>query len=176
MNLRIKQITEHSAELSQIETLDRCAFPANERRPLAPLLQDKTGHSRVLAFYDGALFCGYASLIICGDIAHIIYFAVENHLRGKGYGSAALAAMCTQEKGKRVIVDIEVPDEQKSNHGQRLKRRQFYLRNGFTENQIQYDWRGETYEILSHGGRISAEEFEGFLRQISAAAKALAIY
>ncbi|HCL02060.1 MAG TPA: N-acetyltransferase [Lachnoclostridium phytofermentans] len=176
MNLRIKIVTEQSKELPQIEKLYRAAFPDNERRPLAPLLQDDTGHGEVLAFYDGTCFCGFACFLTCGDISHIIYFAIEDFLRGKGYGTEALSAMFKLKKGKRIIVDIEVEDEHEVNNTQRQKRKQFYLRNGFCETEVKYRWRQESYEILSLGGIVSADEFRDFWEQIYSDSDALSIY
>lgn len=175
-NLSIKPIKEHSKELFRIEKLYQSAFPDKERRPLEPLLCDDTGHGEVIAFYDGSVFCGFACLLNCEDISHIIYFAIEDTLRGKGYGTAAISAMAEIKKGKRILVDIEAENEQEPNNAQRHKRKQFYLRNGFCETEVNYRWRKESYEILSHGGRVSTEEFWDFWEQINLDSDALSIY
>lgn len=176
LNLKIQTVLELSKELPQIEKLYCSAFPDNERRSLTPLLQDNTGHGEVLAFYDGSRFCGFACLLTCGDFSHIIYFAIEDTIRGNGYGTAALLAICKLKKGKRIIVDIEVEDEHELNNEQRHKRKQFYLHNGFCETKVKYNWRQEFYEILSYGGEMSEEEFVNFWKRIYADSEALLIY
>ncbi len=45
----------------------------------------------MLGFFDGEVFCGFASLLTYGDLTQILYFAIEDSLRGKGYGLQALA-------------------------------------------------------------------------------------
>ena len=176
MKLTIKHVTESSPLLSKIEALYKSAFPANERRPLMPLLRDRTGHGETVAFFDGDLFCGFACLLTDKDISHIIYFAVEDTLRGKGYGSAALSTMAQWKKDKRIIVDIEMEDAGKENNIQRRRRKQFYINNGFSETEISYTWRNETYEILSAGGNVSNNEFERFWEQICYDDSSLEIY
>lgn len=165
--LSIKHITEKSKELVQIESLYQRAFPDNEKRPLSPLLQDLSESSEVIAFYDNNLFCGFACLLTYRDITHIIYFAIEDTLRGKGYGSAALKAVSDMKKGKRIIVDIEVKKENAFNNEQRIKRKYFYLHNGYTESGVKYNWRHESYEILVRGGTLSKKDFQDFWENIS---------
>jgi len=165
--LSIKHITEHSKELVQIEELYQRSFPENERRPLAPLLQDTSGSSEVISFYDNTLFCGFACLLTQQNITHIIYFAIDDNLRGKGYGSAALTAMRELKPVNRIIVDIEMEEKYSLNNEQRKKRKTFYLRNGYIESGVEYGWRQESYEILVYGGTISKKEFHSFWKNVS---------
>ena len=60
------------------------------------------------------------------------------------------------------MVDIEIPDEQAENAGQRRMRKKFYLRAGYEETPVKYEWRHESYEILSFGGQVSEVEYDGF--------------
>lgn len=165
--LSIKHITEYAKELLQIEELYQRSFPENERRPLAPLLEDTSGSSEVIAFYDNTLFCGFACLLTQQDITHIIYFAIDDNLRGKGYGSAALTAMSEMKPANRIIVDIEMEEDHSLNNEQRKKRKIFYLRNGYTESEVKFSWRQESYEILVYGGTISKKEFNSFWKNVA---------
>ncbi|MDD3174181.1 MAG: GNAT family N-acetyltransferase [Herbinix sp.] len=171
-----KHITEQSKELTQIEILYQRSFPDNERRPLAPLLRDSSDNSEVIAFYDGTIFCGFACLLTYQDITHIIYFCIDDTLRGKGYGSEALAAMREMKSGNRIIVDIEIENEHALNNEQRIIRKKFYLRNGYIESDVKYRWRNESYEILVCGGIISKKEFHSFWKSIDLINNKLSIY
>lgn len=151
-----------SDDIPLIKTLYERAFPANERRPLGPLLDDTTGHSRVLSAHNEDGFCGFVSILEWSDIVHIIYFAVEETQRGHGLGSEILQAVHLENPHKRVIVDIEEPDEAVPNNAQRIKRKAFYLHNGYAETEIRYNWLGTDYVILSHGGGMTGEEFGQF--------------
>lgn len=165
--LSIKPITAQSKELVQIEELYRSAFPDHERKPLYPLLQDTSGCSEIISFYDKNLFCGFACLLNQRDLTHIIYFAIDDRLRKKGYGSAALTAMHDMKPFNRIIVDIEIENKQAANHEQRRRRKAFYLRNGYVESGVKYGWQSELYEILVLGGTISNKEFYTFWKNIS---------
>lgn len=173
--LYMKKIDENSEIREKIERLCRNAFPANERRPLAPLLSDRSGCGEAFAFFEEETFVGFACLLSVWDISHLIYFAVCDSLRGKGYGTAALSLLRDEKRGYRLIADIEEVREA-ANAVQRRRRRDFYLRAGYTESEVVYDWRGERYRILICGGTIDADEFEAFWREIERQNRVLAMY
>lgn len=176
MALSISSVNSNSKELSQIESLYNKAFPECERRPLKPLLEDKTGNSEVLSFFNDNIFCGFACLLNYEDISHIIYFAIDEKMRGKGFGTAALKLMCKIKNGYRVIVDIEAPVKSAENLDERLRRKDFYIRNVFCETDVKYTWRQESYEILSFNGNITENDFESFWDGIYSSSPALLIY
>lgn len=159
---RTETVTENFQDLPQLMDLYNRAFPENERRSLIPLLKDHSHHSDFIAFYDGDCFCGFACLLICKDIAHIIYFAIEDNLRNNGYGSRALQLMHKQYPNHRFIADLEAVVEGCSNYQQRLHRHQFYTKNGYHPTPVAYPWRGEDYTILAYNGTISNQEFIDF--------------
>ena len=174
--LTIKKVTDQSQELGLVQRLYERAFPFNERKPLGPLLRDKTGRSQVLSFFDGEVFCGFACLLNDEDITHIIYFAIDEDLRGKGYGSLALELTERQFPQNRFIVDIEADDPSAGNEFQRQKRRAFYLKNGYVPSEVRYRWQDENYEVLVRGGDFRKEEFTAFWKHIYEGNQALAGY
>lgn len=147
---------------SEIVDLYLQAFPENERTPLDMLLSDGEDGKDLLAFYNDNTFCGFAQLLTNWDLTHILYFAILEPLRGQGFGGKCLQTICQFKHGNRVIADIERPDVAAENIDQRQQRKQFYLRNGFKETQVRYNWHGEAYEILSAGGDVTTEEFHAF--------------
>ena len=50
-------------------------------------------------------------------------------------------------------------------------RKKFYLRAGYEETPVKYEWRQENYEILSFGGQISEAEYDGFWENLHAQAE-----
>lgn len=160
--LRMEAVRTGSPLLPQVLSLYERAFPENERRPLEPLLADRSGCSDFVAFMDGDDFCGFACLLTWRDITHLIYFAIEDHLRGRGYGTEALKLMLTLHPGHRYIADLEAPDPAARNFRQRESRRAFYMHAGYTPTKVHYSWLGEKYEILALGGKVSTWEFRHF--------------
>lgn len=159
--IRLERVTKQTPELNRIQSLYESAFPKNERKPLGLFLEEADCCAFV-AFYEGERYCGFAILLTWKDITHILYFAVENTLRDRGYGTDALKLLRTLRPDNRFIADIEVDDVHAPNHGQRQKRKQFYLRNGYRESGVTYEWQGEHYEILVSGGTVTLQENDDF--------------
>mgnify|MGYP004443132081 FL=1 len=160
--MRTEKVTEAHRDINKIKELYERAFPENERHPFEVICDDKKEHVEILAFYEEDLFCGFAVLLNCNKIAHIVYFSIEEELRNRGYGSKVLQCVHQAKKESRVIVDIERLTRNCSNAEQRMKRKQFYLRNGYEETEVRYRWHGDDYEILSYGGTVTDKEFEDF--------------
>lgn len=78
----------------------------------------------------------------------------------------ALELLHRSRSGKRVLVDIEVPDANSENAEQRILRKRFYLRAGYEETPVKYEWRHESYEILAFGGQITEAEYEQFWKDL----------
>jgi GNAT superfamily N-acetyltransferase len=133
---------------------------------LMNLVLDKTGHGEVIALFDEKIFCGFVSILMCNNIVHIIYFAIEEMLRNKGYGASTLLAIENMYPESRIIVDVEELNVKADNNQQRVRRKKFYLKNGFVSTSITYKWKNETYNILAYGGNITDKEFREFWRDV----------
>lgn len=166
--LETKRVYRDFRDIEKINALNERAFPENERRPLEPLMDDPTGHGEVVAFYEQGVFRGFAGLLSCHDISHIIYFAIEEENRGRGLGTRALEAMHAMKKGCRMIVDVEDESENAPNNAQRRRRIDFYRRSGYVPSEVRYNWRDEDYVILVRGGGLTGAEFGEFWRGIEA--------
>ena len=169
--LSMKPIGDTPEELKKAKALYYRAFPKNERRSFPELVENRFGGTEVFCFYDGEAFVGMACLLNTPTISHIIYLAVDESLRGHGYGSKALELLHRSKPGKKIMVDIEIPDEQAENAEQRRMRKKFYLRAGYEETPVKYEWRQENYEILSIGGQISEAEYDSFWEDLHAQAE-----
>ena len=146
-----------SQELPELLALYERAFPENERSSLEPMLEDCTGSAEILSGHLQDEFCGFVCLLKCGDLVHIIYFAVKESLRGQGTGTKILDLVQQRYPGKRIIVD----------NAQRISRKAFYLRCGYQENHFEYNWRETDYTVLSHGGSVTHEEFRMFWKHLT---------
>ncbi len=160
--LRMEALDADSPRLAAVDALMTRAFPANERMPMALLLPNGRAGAELFALLDGETFCGFISLLTWRDVTHILFFAIDEALRGRGLGSEALRLLCRARPGQRVIADLEAWDSHAPNATQRRKRYRFYERCGFAPTDIAYRWRGERYVVLSHGGTVTSEEFDRF--------------
>lgn len=160
--LEFRPVDKDSPELPLVAALYERAFPANERRPLMPLVEGLKGRSQVISLWWEDNFSGFLVLLTYKDIVHIIYFATEEKLRGNGIGTRALQKLSEIKNGCRIIADLEAEYPGADNNEQRRKRRCFYLRNGYSVSPVRYNWQGDPYEILISGGNITDEEFWEF--------------
>jgi len=164
--LKMETVRAGHRAIGQIEELYARAFPENERRPLDALMDDETGVGELLGLYEGDVFCGFACVLNWQDISHVIYIAVEEGLRGRGYGTQALEALFRRRQGQRMIVDVEAIVPGVHNERQRRRRMEFYRRLGYAETEVRYTWREEDYVILCRGGQITREQFGRFWQEI----------
>ncbi|MBR3953822.1 MAG: GNAT family N-acetyltransferase [Oscillospiraceae bacterium] len=161
-----KRIGANSKDIRKIKKLYIESFPENERFSFGMMIKNESGNYETFGFYQDDKFIGFAIMLNSLDISHIIYFATLPEIRGKGLGAKALGAISRIKKGLRVIVDIEreVPDCPENEI--RRRRKNFYLRNGFSETEVRYRWQDEAYEILVSGGSLSKEDFGAFWKNL----------
>lgn len=173
--LRIEVIKSSSSILPKVQALYERAFPENERIPMKILLEPMEGRE-FLAFYDDELddapvetsFVGFVNSITRCGICNIIYFAVEDSLRGRGYGSQILQHVRNTHPNEKIVVDVE--DENAVNDAEavaeRILRQDFYIRNGFGATPVDYKWQGESYKLMVSGGHITEKEFLDFWKEV----------
>lgn len=126
------------------------AFPPEERRPFWSLwlLSALRKAVSLRAYAEEGNFCGF-SLTVCTDVyLYISFLAVSPEIRSRGCGTAILDDL-RKTFGKPILVEIEAPEAGAANQAQRVRRRAFYLRNGFVPLDREITGRGVRYELLS---------------------------
>lgn len=111
--------------------LYREAFPARE-------IRSEADHLRALddplyeadGIWLGEQFAGLLYFWRWGEWRYIEHLAVNPELRGRSIGSEALGAFC---RNRRVILEIDPPEDEVS-----IRRLHFYRRQGFVENPQHY--------------------------------------
>lgn len=121
------------------------SFPRNERFPFGILKYCSKGKNVLFNIaLDKEEMVGLAYLVDCKDFVYLMYLAVDEGKRGCGYGSKILKDLTS--KYGNVILSIERP--QNNVNDEKLRRKNFYLKNGFYEtNKFILDNKVE-YEIL----------------------------
>jgi ribosomal protein S18 acetylase RimI-like enzyme len=165
--LTVRKVDRQTEILPQLLRLYRSAFPRIERVDFDIYLDDPIGNLDILSFWDEEKFCGFAALMTYEDLTQILYFAIEELLRGQGYGSRALAAMRAYYKDGRIMADLEDPQTAQSDEirQERLRRQGFYMRAGYQLTDVRFMWEGENYVMMISGGTLSMAEYEAFWRR-----------
>ena len=108
MELKFLDARSHRQEIRRLYTT---AFPRQERAPLAFLFhRAKRGKADFQAVFDGETFVGLTLVAGTNDIVTLMFFAIEDAVRGRGYGSRILRAVQQKYHGKRLFLNIEPLD------------------------------------------------------------------
>lgn len=173
MSMLLKKVTFSLPEYQDIKKLYKMAFPADERAPF-PLMMLRAMQKKAdfRSVYDNGEWAGMVYIMGCNGLYYIFYLAVAENKRNGGTGSRILKAVLERYKGKRIFLAIEHPDENADNYEMRVRRRNFYLRNGFKDLNKKITENTVTYDMLGIGEPASDEEYKkimaGFLGSIAA--------
>ena len=155
------------------------AFPKIERHPVTELFSASArGKAEFLQFTDAGEFIGLAYMIVRGSVAFLLYLAVDDSKRNKGYGSAILDTIRKRYDGLDVVLLIESLHEKCDNMDIRIRRKGFYLRNGFHDTgllqascggEANYDILNtkEAFNIEAYKEMLAAYPFRSYLEDIS---------
>lgn len=168
MNLKAVAVSRKLKEYSQIKGLLRRAFPREEEFPMW-LLRVLAIRESVdfLAYYDADSFCGLSYSINSKDLVFVLYLAVNEQIRSRGYGSAILQFLKQKFPDKQLALNIELLEPDSEDYAQRVKRFAFYVKNGFVDTQYQITDHSGTYQILAATDDFSAEAYKSAIKQLS---------
>lgn len=139
------------------------SFPEHERVPPEKLEAHlHRGDAEWLGIYDHG-FRGMVYLIFNRDVLFILYLAVDPSFRDTGYGSSAIEAVLERHPGRKTYLNIEPPDDECGNREQRIRRLEFYVRNGFVPCMKRRTPDG-VFLTMCYRDRITDEEIERFVR------------
>lgn len=165
MQLRTEKVKLNSRQVKRIYFE---AFPKKERMPFPMMVaMSKLWNTQFLSFYDGDTLCGFVYLAKSRQVVFVMFFAVDQSLRSKGYGSAILQELRQRFPDKKIIITIEPCDEGACDLALRKRRKAFYLRNGYRETGYRIRLSGVTQEIIIANGAFSKGQFRLFFAAYS---------
>ena len=161
--IELKRVEKDSGSKDVLEIINTEAIPECERNSLDDLID--TGAEVRGIFFDG-IPIGYFVLREYKSIIYLAYFAVSCEYRFKGIGSKALRQLIEEKKNSRMVVEFEAPSDSEMND-MAVRRRDFYLRNGFYETGW-YTYYDETeFEIACTSTFLDIEIFKEFTVHLS---------
>ncbi len=146
--LTVKTVRGFGRTWRNVKTLMKSAFPREELIPLwlMKIMAKRKGVS-FLAFYDGETFVGTTYLVEFKSFLFVFYLAVSPDVRGRGCGSRILEWIKSRSKGKNIAIDVEALGE--GDNITKLRRIEFYRREGITDTGYRLMDNGVKYMILS---------------------------
>lgn len=155
MTLTVKPLKPSLPEYRQVKALYYCAFPEYEQEAWSRLLFKRLfRRADFLVFYDQDQFVGLSYVIHHHGIHYVLYLAVNDQVRSKGYGSQILDHLKDRYAPDTLVLDIEQPDSMANNNHQRLRRLRFYRKNGFSLTDRLTKTPAVTYQLLSTNQEI----------------------
>ncbi len=158
--MKLVKTENTKTEYARIKALYIEAFPPEERAPFHMLKsRAKKGRAECWNLEDDGRWIGFA-YVICNDkLAYLFYFAIDEKLRGKGYGSEAIKELVKNYSGKKLFLALEDWREEAENSKQRLKRHAFYERNGMKDLPYRLREAKVVYALMGSGGKVEPEEY-----------------
>lgn len=169
MLLKAEMVTIKSKDIKHIKKIFKYSFPKEERMPFfMMLLLTKIQDMEFLSFYHKDTLCGFVYMLSNQQITFIIYLAVDEELRSKGYGSAIISEIQRMYPNHKIVLYIDRPDVDAPDKEQRIKRKNFYLKNNFKESgYFVQSTPTILQEVLVKNGDFVASDFLQALKQCS---------
>ena len=125
------------------------AFPKDERIPIWLLkILARKNKAKFYGIYDNKKFVGLIYNIFYKDIVFVFYLAIDKGTRGQGYGTKVLESI----------------KQKYNNYEQRVKRKNFYLKNGFKDSNYTIKEKNIIYEMLYCNENVTLHEFEEMMK------------
>ena len=119
------------------------------------------------AFYEDDQFCGVLYTAEDNKYIFVLYLAVNDQIRSKGYGTKILDWLKLNTE-KSIVLNVESLDPSAENALQREKRISFYSKNGIFDTGCRFVDGGEKYSVLASDIEIfDPGEYEMLLSKFS---------
>jgi len=167
--LTVKPITKaikHDKEgFQNIKDLYSSAFPRREQVSLSLLInQTKKDTVKFDAFYDGDVFVGLTYTISFKDMTYLWYLATRSDMRSKGYGSQIMRHLHEAHPNNRIILNLDVQDEAAADSEIRKKRKEFYIKNGYSSTGYLCVFGGNKLDVMSVNSNVTFDEFSSIFK------------
>lgn len=164
----IAKTLKNAPNRAEIKKLYYSSFPKEELLPwLALKLLTVRRGADIWGYYENETFCGFTYTACYNGIVYLMFFAVNESLRGKGYGSAILEYLKKTNPDKRITLNVEPIDENTENAEERVKRIDFYKKNGFFDTGHNIKEVGGTFRVMSTSPEFDPEAYVGVFKKIS---------
>ena len=162
--MELREITKVSEDKVVLEEINTEAISENERTSLDNLFATGAdGNLEVLGIYEENGPVGFFVVRKYKSTRYLAYFSVKAEWRSKGIGSKALAFLIDRYPNCQIVVEFEAPRKDVKEDDMIVRRRNFYLRNGFHETGWFTFYDGVEFEIACSRPMFDKHEFEGFV-------------
>ena len=167
MSIKFTPLSREDNNFSNVIELYKEAFTTVRRVPSWLLrFMMRKGKPGFSVLYDNNVWIGLLYVTEYKDLIFVHFFAISKPSRSQGYGSKVISAIRELYADKRIVLNIEELDEQQKNYPQRVKRKAFYEKNGFTSSGYIVKEPEERLEMLILNGEINKAEIGAMYRHL----------
>ncbi len=164
MELNLVSLKADCKDRKYFEQLNEEAFPPSERMDMQDIFAfEEATNTDLLGIYDGKVPVGFSLLLKNDRCAYLYYLAIDQNFRSQGYGAMALKKIIERYPELQIILDFEELEPDAENLAQRIRRKGFYLRNGFHETGTYTKLWEQRFEVVCSGGEFRREAFQDLL-------------
>lgn len=144
------------SKMKAIKRLYKVSFPRNERKPFVMIerCRNRNNADIISIESDSGRFLGLAVTLMNDEYVLLDYFAVSENIRSKGIGTEAIKLIKERYKGRKFFLEAENGDD-----NIKVRRRDFYIRNGLTPMDYKVSLFGVPMVILTDDARLTFEEY-----------------
>lgn len=151
----------------RIYHLYRQAFPRFERKPFAIIrAMYQKGNADIWYFEKHGHFAGFVFTVNKDNAILIDYLAVCPSVRGIGVGSDILSQMKEFYSPRGIFAEIESVFAECDNIDVRMRRKEFYIKNGMTPMKVMVILFGVEMELLGSGCQLDFNEYFSFYHDV----------
>lgn len=162
--ITLKPVLPSDPEKTVLDRINRATFPDYERAELDELYgSDPHGMLDILAICEEDLPVGFFAVRKFENLRYMAFFAVDAAKRNQGLGSRALTLLHRHYPGCSIVLEFETPDDSAADNPIRLRRRDFYLRNGFFDTGWHLSYDQMELTVACSGEAFDKPAFERFL-------------
>ena len=152
----------------EIKRLYHTAFPKEELLPWAVVrLLTIQKCVNLTGYYQEEIFAGFTFTAETEDILFVLFFAVEDKKRGQGLGSEILRYLKENNPEKTIVLNVEPLDEAAENNDQRIRRMEFYKKNGFYDTGYNIREVGGVFRVLATVPELDTAAYGKVFRKMS---------
>jgi GNAT superfamily N-acetyltransferase len=153
-------------DIKKVKELYIKAFPEEERVPFWLLKwKARLEKTSLLSIYDNEIWIGFIYLISFNDFLFILFFAIDERFRSKGYGSEVINKIKEMYEGYNIVLNTEVLDDTAPNYNDRNRRKKFYENLGFRDTGYKVRVKNAiTFDFLLCGDVFEPDDFFGMMK------------
>lgn len=160
-DIDIKILQEDFPHRKRFEHINNEAFPDYERLSTQEIFAfKKDTDTDVLGIYHGDNLEGFMMILKNDRCGYVYFLAIAKEMRSKGYGGAALQKLKEMYPDIQIILDFEEVVETADNYDQRVRRKEFYLNNGFYETGTYTLLYKERFEVVCSKEKMDKGAFK----------------